>query len=175
MKLLSGLIAGILFGILLQRSRVIRYDKQIGALRLLDMTIVKFMFTTILVGMIGVHIFLDLGIIEKITYREFSWGGAVIGGLLFGIGWALIGYCPGTAWGALAEGRYDAGVGIIGMIVGALIVAELYPFLQKTVLSWGYLGSVSLPALWGINHWFIIIPFAIIVVILFIGLEKKQL
>lgn len=173
MKLLSGLIAGILFGILLQRSRVIRYDKQIGALRLLDMTIVKFMFTTILVGMIGVHIFLDLGMIDKIVYRDFAWGGAIIGGLLFGIGWALIGYCPGTAWGALAEGRYDAGIGIIGMIVGVLIMAELYPVLQKTVLSWGHLGSVSLPALFHINHWVIIIPFAVVVLGLFMWLEKK--
>jgi hypothetical protein len=39
--LIYGLITGILFGFLLQKARVIRYDKQLGALRLLDMTIVK--------------------------------------------------------------------------------------------------------------------------------------
>jgi len=56
-----GLITGILFGFLLQKGRVLRYDKQIGALRLLDMTIVKFMFSSVLVGMIGVYLLKDLG------------------------------------------------------------------------------------------------------------------
>ena len=50
---LYGLITGILFGFLLQKGRVLRYDKQIGALLMLDMTIVKFMMSAIVVGMVG--------------------------------------------------------------------------------------------------------------------------
>ncbi|MBP1763267.1 MAG: protein of unknown function YeeE/YedE [Firmicutes bacterium] len=53
MQLLYGLITGILFGFLLPKGRVIRYDKQIGALRLQDMTIVKFMLSHIAVAMVG--------------------------------------------------------------------------------------------------------------------------
>jgi uncharacterized membrane protein len=61
MMLLYGLITGIIFGFLLQKARVIRYDKQLGALRLMDMTIVKFMLSTILVAMVGTYLLKDLG------------------------------------------------------------------------------------------------------------------
>ena len=54
--LLYGLVTGILFGFFLQKGRVIRYDKQLAALRLKDMTIVKFMMSHILVAMVGVYI-----------------------------------------------------------------------------------------------------------------------
>ena len=50
--LIYGLVTGILFGFFLQKGRVLRYDKQLGALRFLDMTIVKFMLSTILVGLV---------------------------------------------------------------------------------------------------------------------------
>ena len=52
--LIYGIITGMLFGFLLQRGKVLRYDKQLGALRFLDMTIVKFMLSSVLVGMVGV-------------------------------------------------------------------------------------------------------------------------
>src|SRR5690554_1164375 len=114
MTLVYGLIAGILFGFLLQRARVIRYDKQVGALLLKDLTIVKFMFTAILVGMVGIYLLADLGMI-KVAGRSLILGGTLIGGGLFGAGWALIGYCPGTGWAALGEGRIDALFGLLGV------------------------------------------------------------
>ena len=49
-----GLIAGIAFGFLLQKGRVLRFDKQLGAMLLKDMTIMKFMMSAILVGMVGI-------------------------------------------------------------------------------------------------------------------------
>jgi len=61
MQLIYGLITGILFGLLLQKAEVVRYDRQVGALRLQDMTIVKFMLSTVLVGMVGIYMLFDLG------------------------------------------------------------------------------------------------------------------
>ncbi|MDP2106803.1 MAG: YeeE/YedE thiosulfate transporter family protein, partial [Desulfobulbaceae bacterium] len=117
-ELAYGLITGILFGFLLQKGRVLRYDRQIGALRLLDMTIVKFMLTTVLVAMVGTYLLVDLGL-AKLSIKETVLGGNIIGGLCFGLGWGLLGYCPGTSAGALAEGRWDAAWGIAGMLAGA--------------------------------------------------------
>jgi uncharacterized protein len=114
--LLYGLITGILFGFLLQKGRVLRYDKQLGALRLHDMTIVKFMLSSILVGMVGIYLLKDLGLV-KLSIKEADLGANILGGLIFGAGWALLGYCPGTAVGAIGEGRWDAIWGIMGMLV----------------------------------------------------------
>jgi uncharacterized membrane protein len=47
-----GLVTGIVFGFLLQKGRVLRFDKQVGAMLLKDMTIFKFMLSAILVGMV---------------------------------------------------------------------------------------------------------------------------
>jgi uncharacterized membrane protein YedE/YeeE len=172
--LLYGLITGIIFGFLLQKARVIRYDKQLGALRLIDMTIVKFMLSTVLVAMVGTYLLKDLGLV-KLSIKPTILGGVILGGLIFGIGWGFLGYCPGTSAGALGEGRYDAIWGILGMLAGAALYAEAYPGMKKTVLTWGDLGKITFPQVLGVNHWIII---AIIVVgglLLFRWFEKKGL
>ena len=170
-ELIYGLITGMVFGFLLQKGRVIRYDKQIGALRLIDMTIVKFMFTTILVAMVGVYLLKDLGI-AKLSIKPTVLGGNIIGGLIFGVGWGLLGYCPGTQLGALGEGRWDAVWGILGMLAGAAIFAEMYPALKNTVLKWGDFGKITIPQILGINHWIVIVIFVIGGVFMFRWCEK---
>lgn len=173
-ELLYGLITGVIFGFLLQKGRVIRYDKQVGALLLKDMTIVKFMFTSILVAMVGVYLLVDLGL-AKLSLKAAILGGNIIGGLIFGLGWGLLGYCPGTQVGALGEGRLDAVWGIIGMLFGAALYAEAYPVLKTTVLTWGNFGKITIPQLLGINHWPVITIMIVLGVILFIWFEKKNL
>jgi uncharacterized protein len=172
--LLFGLITGILFGFLLQKARVLRYDKQLGALRLMDMTIVKFMFSSILVGMVGVYLLSDLGL-AKLSLKSTVLGGNILGGLIFGLGWGMLGYCPGTSAGALGEGRWDALWGILGMLGGAALYAEAYPVLKTTVLTWGNLGKITIPQILGVGHWVIIPIFVVGGLALFWWFEKKGL
>ncbi len=172
--LVYGLVTGLLFGFLLQKGRVLRYDKQLGALRLKDMTIVKFMLSSVMVGMVGIYLLTDLGLV-KLSIKATILGPVMIGALVFGLGWGLLGYCPGTSVGALGEGRWDAIWGILGMIVGAGLFAEAYPLFQKTVYTWGNLGKITLPQVLGVNHWVIIIPFIVAAMLLFFWLEKKGL
>lgn len=170
--LIYGLVTGILFGFLLQKGRVLRYDKQLGALRLMDMTIVKFMLASILVSMVGVYLLSDLGLV-KLSIRGINLGANILGGLTFGIGWALLGYCPGTSLGAVGEGRWDGIWGIAGMLVGASIYAEVFPVLKGTVLTWGNLGKLTLPQVLGLNHWLVIVLFIGGSLWLFRFFEKK--
>lgn len=173
-QLLAGFITGVLFGFLLQKGRVLRYDKQLGALRLQDMTIVKFMATTVLVGMVGVYLLQDLGL-AKLSVKTTILGGNILGGLIFGLGWGLLGYCPGTSAGALGEGRWDAAWGIVGMLAGAALYAESYPFIKQTVLTWGDFGKITIPQLLGINHWPVIAVFVAVGILLLRWFEKKGL
>lgn len=173
-ELVYGLFTGVLFGIFLQKAQVIRYDKQLGALRLMDMTIVKFMLSGILVAMAGIYLLQDLGL-AKLSVKPTILGGNILGGLIFGAGWGLLGYCPGTSAGALGEGRWDAVWGILGMLAGAAIFAEAYPGLKRTVLTWGDFGKITLPQVLGINHWIIIVLFIVGGLALFWWFEKKRL
>lgn len=172
--LVYGLGTGLIFGFLLQRGRVIRYDKQLAALRIQDFTILKFMLSTIVVAMVGTYFLLDLGMV-KLSIKPMIVGGVVGGGILFGIGWALLGYCPGTSVAAMAEGRLDALWGIIGSLVGAAIYAESFPLLKDTLLKVGDFGKITLPQVFGVNHWIVIAVFVAATLFFFSWSEKKGL
>ncbi len=147
-----GLLTGFAFGFLLQAGGVLRFDRQVGALLFKDMTIVKFMLSAILVGSVGLQMMADAGVIV-FSHKAMNMGGVIVGGLLFGAGWALAGYCPGTAVGAVGEGRWTALFVIAGMLVGAALYAEAYPFLKNSVLAWKNYGAISLPKLVGAPPW----------------------
>ena len=172
--LIYGLLTGVAFGFILQKGGVLRYDKQLGALRLIDMTIIKFMLTSVLVGMVGIYLLVDLEL-AKLSLKTTILGGNIIGGLIFGIGWGLLGYCPGTSAGALGEGRWDALYGILGMVAGAAVYAEVFPLMKRTVLTWGNLGKITIPQVLGVNHWPVILVFVFGAVLLFLFFEKKGL
>ena len=173
MELIYGLVTGVLFGFLMQKAHVIRYDKQVGAMRLIDFTIFKFMLSAIIVGMVGIYLMRDLGIVS-LDVKSTSLGANVIGGLIFVVGWALAGYCPGTAAGALGEGRWDAFIVMIGMLVGAALYAEVYPALRSSVLIWGNWGKITLDGILGLNHWVVIVALSFIYLGLFYLFEKKN-
>jgi len=145
-KLLLGLITGLAFGFLLQKGQVTKYSVIVGQFLLRDFTVLKTMLTAVVVGGIGVYVLTALGA-ATLHIKPAQLAAVSIGGLVFGVGMALLGYCPGTGVAAAAEGRRDAWFGVAGMMCGALLFAELFAFFNNTVLSWLNLGPVTLPQL----------------------------
>ena len=171
-KLIFGLVTGFIFGFLLQKGQAVKYERIVGALRLQDFTIIKFMLSAILVGMVGIYAMKDLGFIE-LEIKSAALGANIIGGLIFGVGFGLLGYCPGTALGAIGEGRVDAfWGGILGMLAGAGVYAEVYTLVRGNLLKWGSLGKITLPAILGINHWMIIVILWALLVLFMRWFEK---
>ncbi len=172
MEQILGLVTGLAFGFLLQKGRVLRYEKQVGAMLFTDMTIFKFMLSAIIVGMFGILLMADMGIIS-LSPKAMNVGGVVIGGALFGIGWAVMGFCPGTAVGAIGEGRWHAIFALIGMLLGAAIYAEIFPAVNDSILSWANFGNIRLPEVIGVNQWIVAIIFTVVCLALFRLFEKK--
>ena len=173
-ELILGLVTGIAFGALLQQGRVLRFEKQVGAMLLKDMTIVKFMLSAIIVGMVGINLLVSAGVVV-LKIKATHVGANLIGGLLFGAGWAVMGYCPGTALGALGEGRWHAVWAILGMIFGAAVYAEVYPAMKASVLNWGVFGEVTLPGILGVSAWIVIPILVVLIFLVFFLFEKKKL
>ena len=169
-----GLITGVLFGFLLQKGRVLRFDRQVGAMQLRDMTILKFMLSAILVGMAGLYLLQGAGVIT-LNHKSMNVGAVLLGGALFGAGWAVMGYCPGTAIGALGEGRWGALFAIAGLLAGAALYAECYPMLRTSVLAWKDFGKVGLPEALGASPGLIIALCWAGVLALFAWFEQKKL
>jgi len=158
-KLIAGMIFGFAFGFLLQKGGVGKFNILIGQLLLQDWTVAKIMLTAIIVGMIGIfglHYFAKVNLHIKPTRI----GANIVGGLLFGAGFALIGYCPGTAAAALGQGSWDTLFGMAGLVAGSWIFAELSAVLKTTVEKWGDLGKVLLPDLLHVPRGAFVLVFA---------------
>lgn len=150
MKLLLGLILGAAFGAALQLSGASSHTKIINALRLKDLTIMKLILTAIGVGLIGVHLLDALGM-ANMKVKDLYLPGMVVAGLIFGVGFAVTGYCPGTALAAAAEGKPDAWATVLGGLLGALVFAFMFPDLEMHLLSLGQYGPVTIHGSFGIQ------------------------
>jgi uncharacterized protein len=145
-QLMAGVLFGLAFGFLLQKGGVGKFNVLIGQLLLQDFTVAKVMLTAIVVGMVGVFTLHHFGKVN-LHLKPTRIGANVIGGLLFGAGFALLGYCPGTAAVALGQGSWDALFGMAGLVAGSWVFAELSGWSKRTVEKWGDLGKVLLPDL----------------------------
>lgn len=151
-QLAAGLLIGVGFGFLLQRGGVTRFDVVVGQLLLQDFTVVKIMLTAVVTGMIGVHAMRAAGW-ATLSKKPGAVGSTVIGGLIFGAGFALLGYCPGTLLGAVGQGSIDALFGVAGVLAGTSIYAAAYPRLSQGVLRLGDFGHITLPELFRAGTW----------------------
>jgi uncharacterized protein len=159
-----GLLFGTIFGFLLQKGGVTEYDILIGQLLLTDFTVIKVIFTAIAVGMVGVNLLAHYNK-TQLHIKKGSWGASLIGGIIFGIGFGILGFCPGTVTGAAAKGYLDAlTAGIPGLLVGAAIFAWLFPTLQKRILNKGDFGKLTFDKLFKLKKWTTIIIFELIIV-----------
>ena len=175
MQLVLGLAMGIVFGFLLQKGGVTKYDIIIGQLLLKDFTVVKIMLSAVLVGMIGVHTLGSIGL-AKLHPKPGSIGTSVLGGLIFGIGFGILGYCPGTVAAAVGTGALDALFGgVVGILLGAWIFAITYPKLHGTILNKMDFGELTLPQLFKVNRWVVVVPVAILLVVLLLLIAKAGL
>ncbi|KPJ66138.1 MAG: YeeE/YedE family protein [Coxiella sp. DG_40] len=174
-QLLFGLLMGILFGFLLHKGGVTTYDIIMGQLLLEDFTVVKIMLSAVVTGMIGVYCLNSMGLVQ-LHIKPGSLGQDLIGGLIFGAGFAILGYCPGTLAGAVGHGALDALFGgIPGVLIGAWLFASAYPRLEQGILTRGYFGKLTLPTLLKLNKWAVILLVCAAIIIILFAIEKAGL
>lgn len=169
--LIFGLAFGILFGFLLHKGGVTKYDVIVGQLLLTDFTVLKVMLSAVVTGMIGVYMMESQGWIQ-LSIKSGSVGKNVIGALIFGVGFALLGYCPGTIAGAIGNGYLDAITGgLAGILLGTWIFALMYPRLKEGILKKGEFGDITLPRLLKVNNWVVVVPAVLLILLLLLWIE----
>ena len=170
-----GFFFGIIFGFLLQKGGVTKYDVIIGQLLLEDFTVVKIMLTAVVTGTVGLHLMKGLGWVQ-LKPKSGSWGKNAVGGLIFGLGFAVLGYCPGTIAGAIGNGYLDAAVGgLSGIIIGSWLLAAVYPGIKEGIWKKGFFGDVTLPQLLKVNEWVVIVPLSILLIAAMYLMERAGL
>jgi uncharacterized membrane protein YedE/YeeE len=170
-----AVVFGIFFGLSLERGGLGNPHKLTGVFYLRDFTVPKVMFTAIVVASVGLYLLSDLHLLDLdrvYIIPTFFWP-QIVGGALFGVGYIVSGYCPGTAMAGFATGRLDALVTMIGVGAGSLLFAVLFPFLEGFYLS-SDMGQSTLPKLAGVNHWMIIVPLIAFAVGMFLLMERYE-
>jgi uncharacterized membrane protein YedE/YeeE len=174
--ILLGALTGLVFGFLLQKGGVTRFSVIAGQFLMKDFTVLKVMLTAIVVGAIGIYGMRVIGMLdpEDMHIKNATLLGNGLGGLIFGIGMAVLGYCPGTGVAAIGDGSRHAIAGLIGMIVGAGVYAEVYPWMKSSILGIGDYGESTLASATGLSPWWFIVALAVIAIVLFLLLERAE-
>ncbi|MEJ2696876.1 MAG: YeeE/YedE thiosulfate transporter family protein [Candidatus Sulfobium sp.] len=172
LSLLSALIIGIFFGLFLERGGLGDPHKLTGVFYLTDFTVPKVMFTAIVVAAAGLYALSDFGLIAMgrvWIVPTFFWP-QIVGGAIFGVGFVVCGYCPGTAVAGFASGRMDALVTLAGITAGSLVFAVVYPYIEAFYIS-SSMGKTVLPAIFKAGHWVVIAVLAGLAVAMFLLME----
>ena len=174
-NLVMALVLGIFFGFFLERGGLGNTHKLTGVFYLTDFAVPKTMFTAILVAATGFLLLVDLKILDVsrvYIIPTFFWP-QLVGGALFGLGYLVSGYCPGTAAAGLASGRLDALVAMIGVGAGALLFAAIFPWIEGFYTTTD-MGTVTLPQVTGLNRWLLLLIIFAIAGVMFYAMEKYE-
>lgn len=130
--LFVALVIGVAFGFFLERGGFGSARKLAAQFYLTDLTVFKVMFTAIITAMLGLFWLSWLGFLDisKVHVLPTYLLPQTVGGLIFGVGFVVGGYCPGTSCVAASTGKPDGFVHLAGMTAGILIFGELFPFLE---------------------------------------------
>lgn len=164
-----AILIGIFFGFILESSGFSSSRKLAGVFYGYDFAVLKVFFTAAVVAMIGV-LYLDyLGYVsmsELYVHPTYLWG-AIIGGVIMGVGFVTGGFCPGTSLCAVAIGKIDAIVYVVGIMIGVFIFSEFYSFFEPIYDGYFY-GNITLVDTLGLNAYWITFIFAMIAIVAFV-------
>ena len=146
-----ALALGVGFGFALERAGFGSARKLTAVFYLHDMAVVKVMFTAIVTAMAGLFVLSAAGLLDlaELYVEPTALAAQIVGGLLFGAGFIVGGYCPGTSIAAVATGRKDGMLFALGMFAGVYTYAELTPGLDAWYTATAQ-GEITLPAATGI-------------------------
>ncbi len=151
-SLAVALLIGIAFGWFLERSGMGSARKLAGQFYLRDLTVFKVMFTAIVTAMLGVFWLGRIGVldVDRIYVPETWILPQLVGGIVFGSGFAIAGLCPGTSCVAAATGRIDGIAVVAGMFAGILGTGLVFNKLEAFYLSMPR-GVFTLPQLFNVS------------------------
>jgi len=149
--LLLALGLGVAFGFVLERAGFGSGCKLTAVFYGYDMSVVKVMFTAIVTAMIGLWVLGTIGVVDmqQIYLVPTNYTAQLVGGLIFGAGFVIGGYCPGTAVVACAAGRIDAMIYALGILGGVAFYAQFMPGVEEWIRA-NAIDDVTLPSLTGI-------------------------
>jgi uncharacterized protein len=152
-SLVAALAIGVAFGFCLERSGLGSARKLVGQFYGTDLAVFKVMFSAIVTAMLGAFWLARLGVLDlgRVYVPETWLLPQLVGGLVFGVGFAAAGLCPGTSCVAAATGRGDGAAVMAGFFAGVLATGLVLPGIARFYESTPG-AAFTLPALLGVPY-----------------------
>ena len=133
MKFLKYIATGILFGVVMTKSEAISWFRIQEMFRFQSFHMFGIIGTAVLLGITAVFLIKKFQISDRngepivFKAKDPGWKKYLFGGIIFGLGWALTGACPGPIFVSIGYGY----VGMIIVAIGAVLGTYLYGVLKK--------------------------------------------
>ncbi len=165
---LIAFIIGIAFGAVLEASGFSSSRKIVGTFYGYDFTVLRVFMTATIVAMLGLLYFNYLGWMDlsMIYFPPTFLYSVLLGGFIMGLGFIIGGFCPGTGICAMAIGKLDAAVFIVGLYLGILLFAEIYPYVEE-IYTGHDLGNIRVTDSLGISSGLFAFLFVVVSIIAF--------
>jgi hypothetical protein len=163
---------GVAFGFFLERAGFGSSRKLVSIFYLKDFAVFKVMFTAIVTAMLGARLLALTGAADLGTWyalETFLWP-QIAAGLVFGVGFVMGGWCPGTALVGAASGRGDALLFLGGAGLGSLGYALVFPEIEPFATDGG--GVSTLPESLGMSPGLVSLIVVVLAIAAFVGSNR---
>ena len=158
-KILLAIVIGLLFGFILQKSGAANPQRIINMLRLKDFHLMKVIFLGLGLSSLVLFLLMSLGVIDTGHLSvKTAYIGVIVGGAIFGLGWAISGFCPGSSVVAIGARRFDALFFVVGGLLGAFVFTLVYSSLKQTLLFDKLFGGKATLVDTGVDKFTALIP-----------------
>jgi rhodanese-related sulfurtransferase len=169
------LVIGIAFGAVLEMAGFGNSRKLAAQFYFQDMTVLKVMFTGIIVAMVLVFAATAVGLLDYNLLwvnPTYLWPG-IVGGLIMGAGFIIGGFCPGTSLVAMATLKKDGLFFVLGVLAGIFLFGET---VDQFAIFWNssYMGRFTLPELFGLPTGVVVLLVVLMALVMFWGGEKLE-
>lgn len=169
---LLGLGMGVIFGLVLEKSRVFEPAVILGQLQLRNFLMLKIFLSGVAAGLVVIGLLVATGL-TGLHPKPALWTADIVGGLILGAGIALAGACPGTTLAQIGAGYRDAWFTLAGGLLGALTFTYLEPTLRPVLLTGGA-GKLTLDKVLGIPFPWLAFGVAVLIVVALVALERRR-
>lgn len=166
-----GLAMGVVFGFLLEKSRVFEPGVILGQMQMRTFIMLRVFLASVASGLVLLGLGTATGLIPKLDPKATLYGAQLLGGFITGVGIALAGACPGTVLSQIGVGYRDALATLAGGLAGALTFAYLEPLLKPILLT-GSPGKLTLHGLLGLPFAPLAIGFAALLIVALWAMER---
>jgi rhodanese-related sulfurtransferase len=169
-------VIGFAFGYALEMSGFGNSKKLAAQFYFKDLTVLKVMFTAIVVAMVLLFGAVGLGILDfgQVWVNPTYLSSGIVGGLIMGVGFIIGGFCPGTSIAATATGKIDGMFYLLGGFFGAFLFGETEQYFTHWYNNAGYYGRLTLDQVFNLPVGVVVLVVVLMALFMFWGGEQLE-